>query len=371
MAHATIVPLTGIVLPENGALQRSLTWPDAPEEFRRKYDYHTLIYDSIWRDDLQRHVLSAPSFFNLWPPFRSGLAATSGSVTVTRRKRGKRSEQIFLKGPRDGITVTIDGRSWRLNSRASEVDRFAGLRCGMTLNKNNELKWVYDWAYYHVHRHGMEAVALVDNGSDAYSLEELRETLASVEGLKEAVIYSAPYPYGPPGRGGKRFPLPKFFQSAMLNMARRDVLAKARSVLNCDIDEIVTGVAGESIFEAAERSSLGMITFYGYWAYPEDMASAPSPQLAHTYRIHPIAKVNRKWCIVPGRFIDRHFDWDVHQTGGIFQNLFTVSRRFEHAHCRACTTGWRPGRFTVGGQRMLDDALARELRCHLPAPTSD
>ena len=44
-------------------------------------------------------------------------------------------------------------------------------------------------------------------------------------------------------------------------------LQQARSAMSTDIDELVVAKDGASVFEAAERSRLGIVRYEGYWVY--------------------------------------------------------------------------------------------------------
>ena len=51
------------------------------------------------------------------------------------------------------------------------------------MNKNNDLAWIREWATFHQRLHGTDTVILYDNGSTAYAVDDVIETLRSVPGL--------------------------------------------------------------------------------------------------------------------------------------------------------------------------------------------
>ncbi|MEM8555021.1 MAG: hypothetical protein AAGF71_09405, partial [Pseudomonadota bacterium] len=167
-----------------------------------------------------------------------------------------------------------------------------------------------------------------------------------VRGLKQALIYSAPFPYGPADKSARMDVSPRFFQTSMLNIARRDALDQARAVLSIDIDELVVGPEGRSVYDAAVANRLGMATIPGHWVYPAPNHEGPAPQSLHTYRAVPDAKTNGKWCMTPRGLMSRGFGWAVHKIGGVVQVLFTRQNEFQLLHCRSCSTGWKTGRYT-------------------------
>lgn len=371
MADCGIVELQGVRLEADRGVTREFTRP--PErrdaDYLARYDATTLIYDGFWRPESGIYVMTAPLFFNLWAPFAATLRCDGQTPKKLRRWEQKRSENVFLHAPRGTLTAQIGGQAYTLPGRVSEAPRFRGLNTVIAVSKNNRLDWIADWARYNVERHGAEGVALVDNGSTDYALEDLAGTLGAVPGLKAALVYSAPFPYGPrSSKSHKSERGAKFFQSAMLNLLRVDATAQAAAVLNVDIDELVDGPEGETIFEAARRHPLGMVTTKGFWAYPAADMPVPVGHAAHRFRSRDNKQNNRKWCIVPDGVIGRRFYWDPHQVGGLLQNLFTEQKRFTHIHCKGCSTGWKPNRWHYEVELVPDPRLDAVLDRYFAAP---
>ncbi|MCR9087094.1 MAG: hypothetical protein NXH97_10165 [Rhodobacteraceae bacterium] len=354
MTHPIVIALPGIVLPETGPLRRHVRPPERRTElYLERYDRRTLIYDAV-RLPGGGVCLTTPRLLNLWPLLRDGLRRSGVAV---RRRKYLRCEQITLRGLTAGLEPEIGGSPVPLPLRASGAPLFAGMRVLMAVNKDNDLDWIADWARFHALRHGADGVLLFDNGSTAYSPEDAAARLSEVPGMARAVVVSAPFPYGPADKGGRFDVPPRFFQTAMLNLARRDFVAQARAVLSVDIDEMVTGPQGESIFAAAERHPLGMVTIPGIWVFPPPGTEGPVPQRAHLWQADPTQPCHQKWCIAPSGPMGR-VGWHVHSLGGPLQPLFTVSKDFELLHCRATSTGWKPGRFAPPAAVSQDPEIA-------------
>jgi len=367
-AEVEIVALAGLRLPDTGILRDHTRPPDRrTEHYLDRYDRQTLFYDCVYLEAEQGYLFTAPRFLNFWAPFRSGLRRDGKPVRRLRRVKWLRCEQVFLPGPRGALTVEMDGITYPLAPREGLAPEFTGMNALVAVSKNNHLDWIADWAAFHVTDHAAEAVAIFDNGSDAYSLQDLADALAAVPGLKRAVVYSAPFPYGPADKSGRFDVSPRFFQSAMLNLARRDALARTRAVLSIDIDELVSGPEGASVFDAAVKNAVGMITIQGRWVYPDPATDRPVPQREHGFRAEPDKKCNRKWCATPGGAMSRLFGWAVHQIGGIAQNLFTNQTAFRLNHCRGCSTGWKATRFQFPDPLVPDEALRALMRRHFGA----
>lgn len=354
MSDTRVIVLPGIVLPQTGPLRRHVRPPERRSQlYLDRYDRRTLIYDAV-RLPQGGVCLTAPRLLNLWPLLRDGLRRSGVAV---RRRTYLRCEQITLQGLTDGLGLEINGSHHPLPLRDSGTPDFAGRRVLMAVNKDNDLSWIADWARFHAIRHGADAVLLFDNGSARYAPQEAAARLGEVPGIARAVVVSAPFPYGPADKGGRFDVPPRFFQTAMFNLARRDFVAQARSVLSVDIDEMVGGPDGESIFAAAERHRLGMVTIPGVWAFPPPGTDGPVPQRVHLWQAEPPQPCHQKWCIVPGGPMGR-IGWNVHTLGGPLQPLFTVSQNFHLLHCRATSTGWKPGRFAPPAAVRQDPAIA-------------
>jgi hypothetical protein len=361
-----VFPLTGFVLSDETALRRQHVRPPErrSEHYLERFDDTTLFYDCVYLPEQGRYVFTAPRFLNLWEPFSKGLKL-DGKPVALRRRKWLRCEQVELRAPKGHLTLTLEGSEHELASREGIAQHFTGANALLAVNKNNELHWIEDWARYHARAHGADALVLFDNGSTIYSPQEIAERVVAIEGMKAVAIYSAPFPYGPTDRSGRLDVSPRFFQSAMLNIARRDALARANGVLSIDIDEIVRRHGSATAFELARRNPLGMISIHGSWVYPPAEEQGATDQGAHVYRQVPDRKCNRKWCLAPDGIMSR-FGWAVHQIGGIVQNVATNTRAVSLLHCKGTSTGWKKKRFDMPEKIAKDPDLVTFMRENFP-----
>ncbi|WP_108125535.1 hypothetical protein [Saccharospirillum mangrovi] len=342
-AQGTIIELPGLILPEESSIRRQhVRKPNRwTEHYIERYDSTTFLYDCFYQPEKGCYVVTAPRFLNLWPYLKNHLYA-NGQRFKGRIKRftWQRCEQAEIYAPAEShLTIMADDFTDALPVRQTEQDRFAGLNVAMAMNKNNKLEWIRDWALYHAHNHGLEGVCLFDNGSTDYSREDLLQTLQTVPGIKQAVVIHAPFPYGPVNKSKKLEISPRFLQTSMFNIARRDLFNKARAILNVDIDELVVLNKETSVFDAAVNSRLGAVSFRELRVHPnKDDATAAS------HRSHAMVKKdakpgNTKWCVKGSGFMN-HFGWAVHRFGGGFF-LLTETKSFTYLHCHSATTNWK------------------------------
>ncbi|MEM1361109.1 MAG: hypothetical protein AAGF94_05265 [Pseudomonadota bacterium] len=356
-----VIMLDGLRVPEGSPILRRHVRP--PERrtaiYTERFDRRTLFYDAVALAGQDAVLLTAPRFLNLWPILRDGLRRDGRRLPrhALHRRTYLRCEQVLIKHPGGALSLEMMGHSYEINVRRSGQPLFAGRRVVMAVNKNNDLEWVRDWARFHAHRHRADGVLIFDNGSTSYTPDALAENLADMPELARAVVIAAPFPYGPADKGGRFDVPPRFFQTAMFNLARRDLVANAASVLSVDIDELVDGPQGESIFAAAEMSRLGMVTFPGIWTFPAPGTEGPAPQRTHVFQPPHPDRCHQKWCIAPAGPMGR-VAWNVHKLGGPLQPLFTMSRKFRLLHCRAASTGWKPDRFLLPGDLQKDAEIS-------------
>jgi hypothetical protein len=324
-----------------------------PEGFDASYDFTTLWYDAMAMPGGVRLV--APSLLNLAAPVRAARFRIGGApARLARIRRHRRHDVIELTGP-PGAEVEIDLGDWTGRSavRADRNALFAGLNTAVTLQKDNDPRWIADWVRWHQREHGLQAVLIFDNGS-ADGAGPVAEALAPL-GLARAVVVRAPQPYGGLMRGGGG----KFLQSALLNLARLGYLARARAVLQVDVDELVWP-GGGPIFDRAVASRLGFVPFRGLWMSPAPAAEAPYLHASHSHRVPGEKPCPAKYCVVPGGWMGG-FSWEVHNLENAPPARWLAPKDLGYWHCRAITTDWKNERSAVAPDGEPDPAAAAAL----------
>lgn len=339
---AMCIDLTGLILPDDFSHRRAhVRRPERrTAHYLERFDRRTLFYDLVWQADRRRHLLTAPPFANLWPILRDGLTRDGRPVRPRRFERAKYA-QAMLRGPEGALSLRLGERAVPLAARGDISALFAGLNCAVTMNRDNPFDVICTWASHHVRHHGLEGVLIYDNGSTTYTARDLAETLSGVDGLAQIVVARAPYPYGTTDRVLPGEVRPNYLQPALLNLAREDILRRARAVLNADFDELVLARNGRSVFDIAARRWSGVARLPVYWADPPPGTAGPVGQRAHVWRSAPKKRTPRKWCARPDGPMSR-MGWYVHHIGGEPFKMLPEDTAHEVVHCRASTTGWNP-----------------------------
>ena len=336
---SNVVPLNSAILPETGPRRDHIVDEQyRPDGYDAGYDFRTLWYDAIW--DGRFVVLTCPRLLNLAKLFKNGtLLLDALPAPAPQISRHRRHDIVRIKAPLQPahISLEIDGITLTSAVARSEGDRFKHKNVHVTINRDNDLIWLKDFARYHIAEHALQAMIVIDNGSTAYSPQEAAEALLST-GLDDVLVLPAPFPYGPFGL--KPFSRrAKFLQTAMLNAVRMRYLSRARAVLNCDIDELVWCKSG-SVFDLARKSPLGAISFPGIWRFPVEGHDGVARHRDHLGIIEEVGICPPKSCIVPSGPLGQ-MQWDVH---GFEHPLLTKLARTKRAgywHFRTISTNWK------------------------------
>ena len=312
-----------------------------PEAFARSYDATTLVYDVV----PMRHGLRLflPLLYNLAPHLTATRFRCDGRPVAPRHRRFLRYETLDLRA--DGAAWEVDfGTGWGPLVASPEARaRFRGRRVLYTMLKDDDLGHVHDWVLAHRRNHGTDAVLIADNGSTTYEPEALRAAVLAA-GVEVAEVIRAPLPRGPGLRITDKRGASKFLQSAMLNIARDRFLAEALGVLILDVDELVAGPDGRSVYDAVAGSLLGVRHIPGVWR----RARAPRPRHAdHLYLSGSReSRCNPKYAVAPGRLAGR-LSWEVHGLEALNRRFFFAARPFRLYHCNGINTSWKLDRSAV------------------------
>jgi hypothetical protein len=352
-----------IVLTE-GQMHREPARPPAfqPPGFAEEFDYDTLLFDGFFCGD-NEILLTAPPFLNLLPHVKAMQVAAvpSGRPCAFQLRDMDRHSQIRITVPQGTTTVRLRSAigNFDLDIQPSHCNFFAGRRVLFTLSKNNRFEWILDWVRYHRDVHGADAVLIYDNQSTDYSSSELLAALSNLAGIDRVCIAEWPFRYGPQGLSSKDYWDSDFCQCGAWEHARWMFLQQARSAMNSDVDELVVAKDGSSVFEAAERSRLGVVRYNGHWVHGFQgrtrVANGEAPirvfdfdhYLRHlTVRRWGIVPSREwttvcppKWTVVPSRCPQRA-QWTPHRIKG-WLNAAPINGNFSFRHFREIGNHWK------------------------------
>ncbi len=338
------------------------------DDYSRKFDFETLVYDGI-RDEKSVVFIAPPLFDNHDAFSKIEFQDSFGKPVLPEVSEFDRVTRIRFALDKEVSGLNANGafgnREITFDQEQSAI--FAGKRVAVTMSKNNHPEWIADWAEYHVKMHGLEAVLLYNNNTDAYDIDILREVVAA-SGLSLLMVVDWPFKWGPVGiftkEGRMEYGDSNFSQIGMLEHSRWKYLQKAKSVLNVDVDELVYPVTGNSsIFDCVEQSSPHYISFVGQWV---ESCASPLEGLAFRHRHYvksakpPSCRMNDdacKYAVVPS-CSPEFCIWGIHKirkpVGGR-PWAWSISQDFRFHHFRGITIGWMPERSVEAQKAILEN----------------
>jgi hypothetical protein len=338
------VELSSLALDPTGKLRRESPrpWYLRQPGYDDAFDWRTIFYDVFRSADARHIVLIGPSLRNLAGPVCRAIEKAFGeSRSALSIRTLDRNDQIRLAS--DAAAVTIDGLGLQrhLAVQPNLCERFRGKRVAYTMSRDNELRWIRDWACFYVRKHGCNAVLLYDNNSARYTKSDIARALAGIPGLDTVGIVGWPYKFGP---GGGRAQLwdSDFSQYGALEHARHRFLDLANACVHADIDELVTTSDRSSVFDRVSNSTTGYIWYGGEWV-ENVRAQPPDAERRHAqfrYRLpRSPTPVRPKWAVVPARCPPKG-QWRVHDVAGMRSDVL-ASQGVATQHFRAINTNWK------------------------------
>jgi hypothetical protein len=340
-----------------------------PESFMAQFEDRALFYDVFRARKGRRVYMLGPVELNLAPHFAS-LRVTghpSGkTVQLTRIPYVAYSLFAWVNLPPNDTELSFEfaGQPFRVPISGNNCDLFEGDRIAFTINQNNELRWIADWAEFYVKEHGATAAVIYDNRSNLYSMAAIEQALAAVPGLKKYMVVPWKYHYGvtDPAWRGKGRQWARFAQPVLFTQFMHRFGYDAASMVNADIDELVISSKRRSIFEVVEANPFGLVKFHSRPVVnitEKDAAEARHchyPMCKKGHRINPQGL--KKWAMAPSRLWLRGLP----VLPVVHNVLHTISARstsdeFTNFHFNAITSGWRVQRNTG---TMAVEALKRE-----------
>lgn len=330
--------------------------PGAPERsaaFLDRFERKVLFYDVYWHADGKRIILQGPPPVDLLELYRTlVVVAQPGGTRLTLRAHHSANLHLFSVGAPKGTThlaISMGGVTQSVPVGPNHSPFFAGTNLLVTVSKNNDLRWISDWARFHVVNQGVTAVLLFDNMSECYDIRAVEETLGTVPGLQRFGVVPVPFDYtGPDNAVPKDRFWAHFLQPALFTNMLRRYGAHATGILNCDVDELLVPRGRETVFEAARRSWSGTVYFRSAWVEPVPDTLKPNGyrhadfrHFATTtdYRRNP----KHKWAMTPQR------RWlgalRVHAYAHKLRNGIPFARQVPGnafvAHFRGISTSWK------------------------------
>ncbi len=359
--NSVIITPNSLSLPLCSNVRRDNTRPPEfiEDTYAEKYDNTTIFYD-VFKSNGKIFFISPP-LLNLESILENCIVVKNNNERETisiNTRRLERNQLSWIDTDIDEIKEIIfdlavidsglDDKSRFLSIVPSEdfSQELKDSKILMTLQLNNDLNWIKEWARYYNIVHGVDSVILYDNQSTLYTAADIQACLEAIDGLKNVIVVKWDFKYGPQGKPWTGPDTPwdsDFCQIGALQDVRFKFALNAIGLINADIDEFFFSLEGENIFEALEQSEKGVIGVVG-----NVIVGSPS----NTYKKFddnnisftdfwkkkmPSAVGGRKWAGSP-----KKWNIDAHPTAHWVRNIaYQPDSRFSLGHFRCINNGWK------------------------------
>ena len=272
--HASIAELSPFILPEESAVVRNIP---RPPEFRQpdymdRFDFRTIFYDVFY---YKNHImLIGPPLFNFKKALKGGEFWLDGNPlepdAVAAHDLDKTSRTCVVANSPDHKKIQFRAAAPYKNDlnasikiRGNQSHIFTDKKVLLVLSKDNPLRWIRDLIKFYITFHGIDAVLLYDNASNAYSNEELLATISNIEGITAAVVVPFNVKWGVPGWEEKIYDS-NFAQTSALEHARFCFLDTCAGVIYTDVDELVVPHKNITLFDAMKITRYPAIKYESY-----------------------------------------------------------------------------------------------------------
>ena len=357
MPNVSILTPTSFQLPDSWGIQRepSREAQFIDESYLTEFDSTTLFYDAFCASN--RLTVIAPPLQNLRPIIESARVSVDGDpcdgriniLDLDRTALCTLNLPALASSSTVEIHISHNGHSESIVVPQFDTSAYSGSRLLMTHQKNNDLQWIQDWATFYARNHGTDTLALYDNNSDFYSIDDIKSVLETCTELKTVVIIPWDFAFGPQGHPWvKDAPWDSdFCQISAFQDARYRFALESIGMINADIDELMVSRSNRTVYEAAIDSPNGVICVEGEAILGNtslEAADQENPRhLDFWYKPQTSEFGGRKWVGVPSRWDDRQ-SMTHHWVRTID---YKKTDEFFLGHFRRINTGWKIPERTV------------------------
>lgn len=255
---------------------------DQQENYKELFDYNTLFSDIFFTD--KSIELVGPPLLNLQDVLLKENIYVDG-VDVTDKliiQSIHRKCRIILPNHQSAKEISIQFGNETFNKKIQpyEGEFFKDANVLVTQQKDNPLEWIGYWIAHHIKHHKIDSVVIYDNNSSIYSLNDLKNLLSSIKGLKKACVINWDIPYGVTG-GDKAIWDSDFGQYQSWEHAFKRLVNKANSVIIGDVDELIIHKNGIAIPDLLAQINEPVVAYKR-----RQIIEVASTAFAHLPRMH-------------------------------------------------------------------------------------
>ena len=302
--------------------------------FFESFDEETFIYD-IFQSSNKTYLIAPPSKPEVWDYFFN-LATFDGKKIhdINYSFYKNKVSKLIIHFPVNEIKWGDKFIRPRSRVATNKINNAV-----YTLQKNNDLTWIKDWANWYINNHAVDSVIIYDNSSEAYSLEELRKQLFTLNA--QVILESVPFKYGPGAYKGSAWDS-DFLQYAMFEHARYFYMENNGVFINADIDELLVTNNDQPISTKLTENH-NCISYIGKWVHldPDLLHDSIITHYSHN-RLDLETKCPQKWTANLSLLPDNAF-LKVHEIQG--ENVKSINTQEAiYLHHKQISTNWKVNR---------------------------
>lgn len=289
--------------------------------------------------NLENH-LNQSAFYDAETGQKLEAIHTISRSTLLTQIQDVPAETKFLK-------LEFGGQSFEILIQPNLSAQLSEANILFSMNKDNELRWVHDWAEWHNQTQNVDTIILFDNGSTRYDISTLGNALEKVKGLKKIVIFEWPFAFGArDNRVWYNHYWAHFLQISSMNVVLRRCAMAANGMANLDIDELAAPLEKDTIFDLTKSQLYGVAPLAGTWISAATRSTRKNKQ--HTDFFHVTRGPMRKFC--PKKWVlDPQAEWvdktDVfpywHRIMGAPDRKVTDKTVGNFWHFKGISTNWK------------------------------
>jgi hypothetical protein len=331
--------------------------PPRPPQLRQPtyeatFDFYTCFYDVLISDNTIR--LIGPPMGSLLNTLDTASFALNNKPIPSfciHLRDADRTQMSYIDisgmdvqpGSPYELIFSLAGTEYKALATWTSAAQLKGRRALITKSRNNDPRWIADWITYYKLIHEVDVVILYDNQSDAYSISELRDSLAKASEGIDVVIVQWDFPFGPQGgvwAGHKSTPWDSdYCEYGILEHAKHCFLKHANLVIHHDIDELLLPVEGGSIERLMIKDNVPYARYSGAWV--SSAFTLPTRTFSfcdYTFLEQTSKSTTTKWVLRPALVDNEELQWKTHGLRSLPQAL---NKAIEHRHFRAISTNWK------------------------------
>lgn len=365
--NVTVYQPNSLTIPQGMDLRRVNARPDEfihkdyIKDYERKYDNTTIFYD-VFKTQGKIYLIGPP-LLNLSLILQECYAYDkNGKITKVniKTKSLERTQLSWIDVSEEYIEfekLRFDFSVFQ-NAFSQKNERFSFVNIGkdsnnvlkdskalMTLQLDNKLEWISDWAVYYQRIHGVDTVVIYDNNSTSYSVQDIANSLKDISGLTNIIVVKWNFKYGPQGKpwSGPNTPWDSdFCQIGALQHMRFHFSLKSNGFINADIDELIIPLCNIDVFEALESSDSGVIGVEGNTIegnVSNNNVTDDIPRFYHFWELKEDKKGGTiKWAGDPKKWNDDKIQATAHWVRNI---KYDLDKRFSVGHFNRINNGWK------------------------------